>query len=235
MKFVRALIVLCALCIPVTATAEYVKVQASTFTIEHDDISDYYMPVPEMTMVSDQDGVTVFSLTGLEYLSAHQSGFTSFELFMRVVADPGYIVTRMELSATFIGTLYVQPLPDLPDMHMPHLGEANNYGALGFDSYFESFEDLDGSKTITRTINSPSGFGDYPFTLWGAVSAFQFYGGYWIGDREHRLDALGTIVVENPTFTIYTQLIPVPEPRVWAMLLAGLLPLMLRRFSRSGS
>lgn len=233
MKFVRAIIILCALCIPAAAAADTVKLNTSRFTVEHEDISDFYLPVPELTLVSDQNGVTVFSVSGFEYLSAHQSGFTEFALFMRVLADPGYMVTRIEFSATFIGTLYEEPVPNLPNMYWPHQGEANNWGALGFDSYYESFEDLDGSRTITRTFDSPGGFGEYPFTMWGAVSAFQFYGGYWIGDREYRLDALATLVVENPTLTIHTQLIPIPEPQGWAMLLAGLLPLMLRcRYGR---
>lgn len=225
MRLVRSFLLLCALSVSSSVFAQTIVVPASRFTVEHHNLP--HLPVPALSLLSDIGGTTVFALTGFEYdLSHGPGGALESQVYMRILTDPRYEITGMELNATFVGTLEAESIPTIPGIYSPYMGEPNNFGAIGYFGHPPAMvDDLDGSVAVSVPMGSP---GEYPFEIWGSVSAFWFYGGYWIGDRSYRLDAYATLEMRNPTLTIYTRLIPVPEPDVWAMLLAGLLPLSIR-------
>lgn len=59
------------------------------------------------------------------------------------------------------------------------------------------------------------------------TSAYATYATWWdnpdgMSPTEHRVYSYAQIAFKDPTLTIYTALVPVPEPETWAMLLAGI-------------
>lgn len=197
--------------------------------------------LPELTLISEGDGITIFSLDNLAGdLRAPDNG-THIDRGVSVGFEPqpGYTITGGRYSATLVGSFSTAQAPAGATDVVP--ASARNYAGSYLDTYLASdltgpIRDVNGSVQFSLYIDNLDPGGHFGPGLYTAVIASATPGSYWLNGSRYTLDASASMRVENPVFIIYTQPLPIPEPQAWMMLLLGLapLPLLLRRTGTLG-
>ncbi|MFD2368082.1 PEP-CTERM sorting domain-containing protein [Pseudoduganella sp. GCM10020061] len=214
----------------VTPPADF---QAFSVTDMFEDSEPQSIP---LVLVSDAAGATVFSVTGLSLLDAVSGGSfgvsEDYSLTLWIAPRPGYAITRYELS----GTLTAQMQPGIPGPGAFNIrdGFASNnseFGIYGPATGNVQINNVNGIQTFDVTV--PGG-GDvaprFAIDMWGMVHANGAYTRYNYYDesgnlQEHKVPPLSNVAASDVRFTVYWEVVPVPEPATWALLLGGLLPL----------
>lgn len=197
--------------------------------------------LPELTLVSEGAGVTVFSLGNLAGdLRAPDNGIhIDRGVSVGFEPQPGYVITGGRYSATLVGSFSTAQAPAGATDVVP--ATARNYAGSYLDTYLTSDltgpnRDINGSVPFSLYVDNLDPDGYFGPGLYTAVIASATPGSFWLDGSQYTLDASASMRVENPVFIVYTRALPVPEPQAWMMLLLGLapLPLLLRRTGALG-
>lgn len=122
-------------------------------------------------------------------------------------------------------------------------GLAENNGRFGVAYSFNYpgnfyLHDLNGTQSFEFTAPPIPADPGAPYStealVWGSVGAMAAYVHYdYINEsgnlESRKTPSLARMDASDVQFTVHWQLVPVPEPSTWAMLLAGILPLLLLR------
>lgn len=189
-----------------------------------------------LIFVSESDGATQFRIPGLDALEAVSGGSfgvnASYGLILGIAPRPGYVVTSYELSGTLTAEMLVGVPP--PGSFNWRYGFAENNSEFGIARPYPGnlqITDLHGIQDFA--FSSPgypvsAGFPVAEIEVWGFIHANGGYTHYDYYDEAGDLETWKTpptsnVAVSDTLFTVHWQIVPVPEPASWAMLLAGLL------------
>ncbi|GGC18531.1 hypothetical protein GCM10011572_44950 [Pseudoduganella buxea] len=208
----------------------------------------------QMAVLSDHGGILQIGISGLQPVrtvttdlgNAPWYNWDAVNTGLSAYAKPGYRLASVTLSGTLTGLLGVAPLPAVcssPD-HACGLGVATNQATLEWGTSqgptsvdYQQLEvnNLDGERTFSLT------------TTFGSGDAFDFYiatynTAYAEAGRYRHLDASSTNYLPTTSeigfgdMVMTVQIVAVPEPGTYAMLLAGmgLLGMAARRQRKDG-
>ncbi len=216
-----------------------------TFSLEYTAYSGFNDNLPTnpaagISLVSSNAAATVISLDSAEQtLWAQTAGSGSYlsnvASLLHFAAADGYRITGIELSATAYGTFTLPELP--PDAVGVNYGDSLNFAwasagitASGTPSAGTQLYDvtqITSPVQLGGTIANTAGWSEFNLALdiWATARTETTY--YTYPGATYDGKAWGTTNIHylNPTLTIYTAALPVPEPGSWAMLGTGLLVL----------
>lgn len=209
--------------------------------------NDWTSPAPLapafLDLVSTGTTTTVIGLDSLEdalnLAGAGRSGavLSFVTSTLRFEAAEGYRITGIEFSATVSGAL--EPALPPPGAVLQSLGAANNYAwtsagiaAPGSAPHLSDLfwsEDITSPTVVSGTVQNTADLRtfDLDMEIYGTTHADATFW-VWPDDPNHfsqKEYGYAAIRYLNPTLTVYTEALPVPEPGAWAMLGAGLLVL----------
>ena len=204
--------------------------QYRTVTVEYENFTLDYLTergtaeMPDLKLLSDSNGVTVFDLPYVSGVSL-ADGHLEWYLSTRFRAQPGYQIVGYEIAGSVTGMVWAEQPPDSPDVYRVILPDPQNSVGIG-RTYFQ---DINGPREFlfsSRGLIATSDYDYFDFNIYGAAIAHR--GSYLLtGDPEtHRLEADSSLEFQQFQFTVFTALIPVPEPDAWMMLVIGLVPVV---------
>jgi hypothetical protein len=201
----------------------------------------YTSPSQGLSLLSDHNGVTQFSLTGMDNLTKKASNcncggtntvYDAFAIDLRA----NYRITGFSLTGTLTGVADNGQIPTGAHYSGVRGTGSNSFALVAAATQGQPWDNALGSArtdlpnfngTSTLSIGSTMSDADN-FTLF--VSAFLSTSatpGNWQYDNgpihEHgTTPAFAFLELQNPVLTIYSQATAVPEPSSYAMLLGGL-------------
>jgi hypothetical protein len=220
-----------ALAEAVTPPADF---KAFSIALMYEDSDSDRQPHPLM-LVSDGSGSTEFFIPGLDVLEAVSGGsFGSndiYSLTLGFVPRAGYRVTRFQLS----GTLTAEMERGMPGPGAFNIrgGYAANNSAFGIGRPAQvKISNLHGVETFEISVPVSVNVGPWSpvaeFEIWATVHADGAYTRYDYYDeygrlQEHKVGPVSNVAASDVRFTVYWEIVPVPEPASWAMLITGLM------------
>lgn len=250
--FHPAVLALCVSCLaPSAARAQAVATPAdfTAFSIAMtEELPDsHHQPVP-LVLESDAAGRTVFSVPGLDALEAVSGGSfgvnDQYWLMLGIVPRPGYVITRYELSGTVSGRFELgTPRPGAINIRYPGGDSDAYFGVVRPFPGNVQIADLQGVETFDITTPAYGVTPGFPYAevlVWGFIHSNAISSYYDYIDESGSLSpgkspSAVFLNVSDTRLTVHWELVPVPEPRAWMMIAAGLVPLVVRRklFDRS--
>lgn len=201
---------------------------------------------PPLELLSDADGKTVFSMPHLEsrmdILSGGTAANSEYWMALGITPRAGYTVTSIEWSGKLTGV--IQPVFPPPYATWTNFAELDNSASFGFYGLGpDMVDDLNGEHAFSMLMPAANAlpiFEGIAIEMYAFMAATAGYTHYsWREDGklyEHKVSSLATITLTDARFTVHWEVVPVPEPSMWMMLMAGIAALVARRrFSRSGS
>lgn len=198
-------------------------------------------------VVSSNAGATVISLDShddqLHIKTPSRGAWPAYVLStLRFEAADGYRITGVEFSATASAVTTPHELPPGAILTSPHAWNSYAWanmalrppGATGLlpDQYFDAkfLAPVEYRKALQNTadlrtfdLSTDIGVSAAVWAMWYTFPGAQ---------DEYKLYGTTEAWFANPTLTVYTEIMPVPEPGTWAMLGAGLLLIGAARRTR---
>ncbi|QBE62536.1 PEP-CTERM sorting domain-containing protein [Pseudoduganella lutea] len=205
----------------------------------------YYSPPPadvppSISVRSSSQTSTVISLDSFEETLQFEVHGTSsmhpgyLKSTMNLQSNAGYLITGVMFSASVYG-VFTPP-------EVPSFATNVEYGGHHDVAWGGAAISAPGSTVVvpemyqvtnfwtpvgvSASVFNTAGLGNFDLSLemWGSVGAGRTY---WqaagIPDVEYKSYGQTEMYYVNPTLTVYTATLPVPEPGTWAMMVAGLL------------
>lgn len=201
---------------------------------------------PTLELLSDTGGTTVFSMPDLEsrmdILSGGTASNSEYWVALGISPRAGYTVTAIEWSGKLTGV--IQPIFPPSYATWTNFAELDNSASFGFYGLGpDMVDDLNGEHAFSMLMPAANAlpiFEGIAIEMYAFMAATAGYTHYsWREDGklyEHKVSSLATITLTDARFTVHWEVVPVPEPSMWMMLMAGIAALVARRrFSRSGS
>jgi len=195
-----------------------------------------------LILVSDADGATEFLIPGIDTLEAVSGGSfgtnDSYSLTLGFVPRDGYRVTSFRLMGR-VDAEMERGIPQRDGAFNIRGGFAANNSMFGIGRPADvRIDDLHGTQTFDYTTNVLVDVGPWgpvaEFEIWGFVHANGAYTYYSYYDeaghlQESKIGPTSNVTVSDVRFIVYWEVVPVPEPATWTMLLSGLLALAAMR------
>lgn len=221
---------------PVAVPADFTAFSIATA----EELPDSDHQAVPLVLESDAGGKTVFSVPGLNALEAISGGsfgvHDQYWLLLGIVPRPGYVITQYQLSGTLSGHFSTGTAP---------AGALNiRQGGGDSDAYFGAarpypgnvqIADLQGVQTFDATSPVFGGVPGVPgeILVWGFIHSDAIHTTYDYIDASGSLSpgkaaSAVYLSVSDARFTVHWEVVPVPEPSTWLMLVVGLFPLAAR-------
>lgn len=181
------------------------------------------------TLSLDHQAAFLHQVSSYKSYPAGRNGFASIHF----AAAEGYRITGIEFSATISGVLAEQPLPPgavrVGSGWPPENGTTATAGINGAQNSLYVRTGFTDALTVGGLVENQAGLQAFDYDL--HISAFGYGGRYDYSfppsdprEEPDLFKALGQAEVHyaNPSLTVYTQAIAVPEPGTWAMLVCGM-------------
>ena len=200
-------------------------------------------------MLSDSSGVTRIGLDSFAGMATIYSGgdtpaYSIYHLSMQLSALVGYKITGFAFSGDLAGVLDPAQAPDGYPYGTPGIARNlawANLGALSAGGQRHDYAsgertDVNGASQIGFQSNGAFLPNELSLAFNAGVNA-KTAGSYFADaeGNEIRVPSYASIRILNPVLTIYSAALPVPEPDIWMMLLAGLALLWAVRRARKRS
>lgn len=237
----RTLLISMLLAVPLVSNAAEIPVQTSTLIFSaitaHDE--DYVTHPAALQVLSDTAGATTVTTDGLTASPALEweewGSHGSYTLSLNLAPKAGYRITGVSMSSLVEGDVFI---PDPPGGGHGYYEGYNPFASTSGGIYIKhkGWED-DTQGVGAEDVRTPSllSFAIHDLAIVDAQT-FDFAASILINSRDsiyHWVDPetgyefdewvypYARMSLTNTTVTIYTELLPVPEPATWAMLLAG--------------
>lgn len=205
--------------------AQTVHIDANAFTLD----SNYYQYGD--TLVSDSNGVTTIALN--DAANAMQMAYQwqynrQYEGTYQLAVKPGYEVTGYTLSGVYQGEFRIG---QVPPGFSGRPGGASSQASVGMSgpggSTGWSIDNLNGSQSFTlnsRPLRISDGL---DISVWAFASGEAGPAVWTVIENESIRNyydfSFAFLGMSNPTLTVYSRAVAVPEPQTYALMLAGLL------------
>lgn len=178
----------------------------------------------------------------MDILSGGTPSNNEYWLAVAITPRAGYSVTAIEWSGKLTGL--IQPVYPPSYATWTNFAELDNSASFGFYGFGpDMVDDQNGEHVFSLRMPASNalpiagGIAIEMYAFMAATAGYTHYSWYEDGTLyDHKVSSLATITLSDARFTVHWEIVPVPEPSTWMMLMAGLAALLVqRRFSRSGS